>query len=521
LIIKILLLLHSNCEYLNNKPNNFIQMKKQSLALITIMMTAGAAYSQNGIDKLAQEANRKALLEVKDKADASITKKDSLKAKTWVTRAIAYMDLANSGDVELTNKEPKAAFTAYQSLKKAVALDTKDGKEGAVAAEAKKYLTMTYNKEGKPEVEGQKLYAAFMNAGIVKYQAKEYDGALENLQMASEVGSKDTTAAMYTGVIAQLAKKQDIATAGFEKFIALGGKDAGIYYALIQQYKTEKNEEKAFAVINKALAANPDNKDLKAEKINLYLSFNKTDAAIAELESAVVKDPKNAQSVLNLGILYDNKGEKLNSDLRELREQASKSDLEGAKKKLDEQKDKVSAFDEEIKRLTAKLKTDPKSAAQTKNSIANTVKMRDEQKAVLATMTQDYAAKAANQGDVTALNAKIAELEAKQKEAKGLALANYKKCIEIDPNNYDVNYNLGVMNFNEAIALNKKVGDMNMETYKKEGKLAEELKDNKFKEALGYFEKAYSLKQEDDVKENLKNLYRMLKMDDKLKALGE
>jgi tetratricopeptide (TPR) repeat protein len=100
-------------------------------------------------------------------------------------------------------------------------------------------------------------------------------------------------------------------------------------------------------------------------------------------------------------------------------------------------------------------------------------------------------------------------------------LANYDKALKVDPNNYDVNYNLGVIAFNEAVILNKKVGDMGMDEYKKDGKAAEATRDDKFKEALKYFEKAYSLKKEEDVKENLKQLYRVLKMEDKLKELGE
>jgi hypothetical protein len=34
--------------------------------------------------------------------------------------------------------------------------------------------------------------------------------------MASEIGSKDTTAAMYTGIIGQMAKENDAAKVGFE-----------------------------------------------------------------------------------------------------------------------------------------------------------------------------------------------------------------------------------------------------------------------------------------------------------------
>ena len=82
------------------------------------------------------------------------------------------------------------------------------------ASTAKKYLMVVKDKEGKSEVEGQKMYSAFMNAGITKYQVKNFPLALKDLQMAMEVSPKDTTAAMYTGVIGQLAKDDAAAAKG-------------------------------------------------------------------------------------------------------------------------------------------------------------------------------------------------------------------------------------------------------------------------------------------------------------------
>jgi tetratricopeptide (TPR) repeat protein len=494
-------------------------MRKLTFALFTVVMTGGATYAQT--DKLLLEAQRKTILEARKKADEAITKKDSVKAKTWLTRAEAYLDLANSQDAELTNQVPDAAFTAVASLKKAISLDVKDGKEGSVAAAAKKFLDVTYSKEGKAEGDGLKLYGAFMNAGIAKYQAKDYVGALKDLQMASQVSSKDTTAAMYTGIIGQMAKDESAAKTGFEKFIALGGKDPGIFYSLTQIYKDEKNEEKALATLEKGIQLHPENKDLKNEKINLYLAFKKIDLAIADLQSVVNKDPSNVQTVLNLAILFDNKAEQYNAEIREIKDKLAENDTEGVKKKIAAQKDKVDAFESEIKRLTDKIKKDPKSAVATKKQIAEITKQRDAEKAELENLNGELAKKASASGNVAELTAKLNELQEKQKAAKAQALVNYDKALKADPNNYDVNYNLGVIAFNEAVVLNKKVGDMAMDEYKKDGKAAEATRDAKFKEALNFFEKAYSIKKEDEVKENLKQLYRVLKMEDKLKELGE
>ncbi|MEA5403459.1 hypothetical protein VB776_11075 [Arcicella sp. DC2W] len=490
-------------------------MKKITLALFAILMTAGAASAQ--MDKLMVEANRKTISDAVKKADAAVTKKDSAKAKTWLTRGEAYLDLANSQDSVLTKGEPLAAYKAVEYFKKAIALE----KDGAAGVAAQKYLLLTYAKDGKPEVEGQKTFSAFMNGGIAKYQAKNFAGAVKDLQMASEISPKDTTAAMYTGVIGQMAKDDEAAKAGFEKFLDLGGKDPAMIYALAQIYRNEKNEEKAISTLEKGIALHPNNKDLKSEKINLLLSFKKIDLAIKELESSVAKGNSNPQEVLNLGILYENKAQEFAPEIRSLKETLADNNADALKKKIQAQKDKVGAYDEEIKRLTDKIKKDPKSAAASKKQIASVKEMQNEQKAELTKLNEEAAKQASSGVNVEEVTKKLADLEAKQKEAKESALNFYKKSLDLDPNNYDVNFNLGVMSFNEAVEIKKKVDLLDMAAYKIEGKKIEEQADKKFREALPYFEKAYSIKQEDDLKSSLRSLYQILKMEDKLKALGE
>jgi tetratricopeptide (TPR) repeat protein len=486
-------------------------MRKITLALFAILLTAGATFAQ--ADKLLLEATRKAFTEAKKKADEAAMKKDSLKSKTWLTRGEAYLDIAISNDTVIMKTEPTSAYKALGYFKKALALDA--------ASPAKKYLSVVVGKDGKPETEGQKMYSAFLNGGILKYQAKNYPGAVQDLKMAMEIAPKDTLAANYTGVIGQLAKDEASAKLGFEKYIELGGKDATVIYALAQIYKNENNEDKALGIIEKGIALNPTNKDLKAEKINMLLGFKKIDAAISAMEASVAGGSKNTQEVLNLGILYDNKVQEMEREAKGYRDQLSKGNVDGLNKKIQAQKDKVSAYDEEIKRLSDKAKKDPKTAVASKKQIGEVSQMKEEANGALAKLNEEQAkqtATATNTGDVTK---KLADLQVKQDEAKANAIKNYKKALEMEPDNYDVNYNMGVMNFNEAVEIKKKVDAMDMNTYKTEGKIIEEKSTAKFKEALPFFEKAYSLKKEEDIKSNLKSLYQILKMEDKLKALGE
>jgi tetratricopeptide (TPR) repeat protein len=486
-------------------------MRKLTLAILAILMTAGATFAQ--ADKMLLEANRKAYSEAKKKADEAVMKKDSLKSKTWLTRGEAYLDIANSRDSVLIKTVPMAANKAYDYFKKAVALDP--------ASPAKKYLMVVKDKDGKMEVEGQKMYGAFMDAGIAKYQAKNYGEALKDLQMGMEISPKDTTAAMYTGVIGQMAKDDAAAAKGYERFIELGGKDPAMIYALAQIYRNDKNEEKALATIDKGIALNPSNKDLKSEKINMLLGFKRLDSAIKELEASVNGGSKNVQEVINLAILYDNKGQEMDKEIKGYSSQLSKGNVDGLNKKIQAQKEKISAYDDEIKRLNDKVKKDPKTAAASKRQIGEVTTMKEEANGVLTKLNEESAQQTATATNVGDVSKKLADLQAKQNEAKATSMKYYNQALQMEPNNYDVNFNLGVMNFNEAVIIKGKVDAMDMNTYKTEGKAVEAAATDKFKAALPFFEKAYSIKPEEEVKNNLKSLYQILKMEDKLKALGE
>lgn len=486
-------------------------MRKLTLAILAIMMTAGATFAQ--ADKLLLEANRKAYSEAKKKADEAVMKKDSLKSKTWLTRGEAYLDIANSRDSVLIKSVPMAPNKALEYFKKALAIDP--------ASPAKKYLMIVKDKEGKSEVEGQKMYAAFMDAGISKYQAKNYGEALKDLQMGMEISPKDTTAAMYTGVIGQMAKDDVAAAKGYERFLELGGKDPAMIYALAQIYRNEKNEEKALATIDKGIALNPGNKDLKSEKINMLLGFKRLDSAIKELEASVNGGSKNVQEVINLAILYDNKGQEMDKDIKGYSVQLSKGNVDALNKKIQAQKERISAYDDEIKRLSDKVKKEPKTAATSKKQIGEVTTMKEEAKGALAKLNEESAQQVATAVNTADVSKKLADLQAKQNEARTTSMKYYNQALLMEPENYDVNFNLGVINFNEAVIVKGKVDAMDMNTYKTEGKAVEALATEKFRAALPFFEKAYKLKPDDEVKNNLRSLYQILKMEDKLKALGE
>ena len=473
-------------------------MKKIVLTLFTVAMAAGSTFGQ--VDQLAMEASKKATLEAVKKSDEAV-KKAPTKPRLWLDRANAYFDLASFPDSTVSLSDLDASFKGLEYIAEVVKLDTKDGKKGSFAKDAEKLL------EGKG-----KAYMALMNAGVAKYQGKDYNASFRYMSKASELASQDTMSAMYTGVVAQLCQKDAEARKAYERYLSIGGKDVAIIYGLSQIYKAAKEEEPALALLDKGIAIYPTNKDLRNEKFNMLISFNRIDQAIVQLKGSVEKDPKDVMNLFNLGLLYENKINTLKDDVNKIAEAAIKVD--NAKRKVASQKDKAEVYVDELKRVKAKLKTaqpkqKPVYQAQI-NKIEASIKADNDELKILMD-EQAEAEKAV--GDVAANKAKMEELQGKIAALRSEVPGFYTRALEVDANYYDALYQLGALSYNDAAEIKRKVNAMDMETYKKEGKAVEEQIAAKYKEALPYFERALVVKKDEDLKEILRQVYRELKME--------
>jgi tetratricopeptide (TPR) repeat protein len=97
------------------------------------------------------------------------------------------------------------------------------------------------------------------------------------------------------------------------------------------------------------------------------------------------------------------------------------------------------------------------------------------------------------------------------------ALADYKKCLEIDSEFFNALYNLGVMYFNKGVEQMQEANDeRDFKKFEQKKKIAEAT----FKESLPYFEKCLAINdKEPAVLENLKTLYYRFEMNNKYKEV--
>lgn len=84
-----------------------------------------------------------------------------------------------------------------------------------------------------------------------------------------------------------------------------------------------------------------------------------------------------------------------------------------------------------------------------------------------------------------------------QQKKTELAVADYKKAVELEPNNFDAQFNLGVYNYNKAADAYTKASKMDLKTYQASGKKFEAEGKKYFDASVPYFEKALQLQPED------------------------
>lgn len=515
-------------------------MKKLILSGLFLTLTF-LSQAQTDADKLIIEGYKKS----KEKSDKDITNpKANVKAKTWLDRAQAYEAIG----LYALSADSAAATIAQEAYKKAIELDTKNGKVGSIGKDAQAGLT------------GKTLHDCFIQTGAGNYQKANYKKAQESFKMAATIDPKDSVATMYWGVSSQQLQDDNGIIDAYEKHLGLGGKDPIVYYALYTSYKKMKQEDKALAVLTSGIAANPDNSDLKAEKTNYYISTGKMGEAINTLKEMIVKDPKNVNNLLNLAILYDNASTTNHAEIKKLENQLNEgSEIQA---KLDSKATQVQAYTDERNRLKDQLKKQPKNA-DIKRRLGEAETFLKEQNDVLSKLKAEKAEEDSKKVNPAEIKAKVEGLAKIRDTDKANAIINYKKALAIEPTNYDANFNSGVISFNEGVELKRPYDNLNPTSaeFKNNGKAMEDTFKAKFMEALPYFEKAYEItknnfrntyklkfegksdfkiekdgsfigeyeikfnddfkKNDNEVKDSLKNIYRILKMEDKLKELGD
>lgn len=102
------------------------------------------------------------------------------------------------------------------------------------------------------------------------------------------------------------------------------------------------------------------------------------------------------------------------------------------------------------------------------------------------------------------------------------AMEQYKKAIELNPEYYEANYNLGVVYYNEAREIISELNAMTLADWEKKEVEYTDRAAKYFREALPYFEKAVEINDEElQLLETLAGVYLRLRMTEKGEALDK
>ena len=102
------------------------------------------------------------------------------------------------------------------------------------------------------------------------------------------------------------------------------------------------------------------------------------------------------------------------------------------------------------------------------------------------------------------------------------SIEQYKKAIELNPEYYEANYNLGVVYYNKARAILSELNNFSLADWEKNEVEYQKRAYTYFKDALPYFEKAVEINDEElQLLETLSGVYLQLRMTEKGDALNK
>ncbi len=145
--------------------------------------------------------------------------------------------------------------------------------------------------------------------GIIYYQSKEYDKAIEAYEEAVKINPKDDSAYNNMGSAYANKKEYDKAIEAYKKAIEINPKYDSAYYNMGIAYDDKKEYDKAIDAFEKAIEINPKYADAYNNMGNAYYNKKEYDKAIEVYKKAIEINPKYADAYYNMGITYSNKKE--------------------------------------------------------------------------------------------------------------------------------------------------------------------------------------------------------------------
>lgn len=273
-------------------------MKKFFLLLAAVSISLGAMAQKGKVTSALSYIDQGILDKAKEALDLASANESTA---SWFNTYFAKGRLAQAS---FASKDPKfnAFYTdplaeAYSSYEKAMELDPK----GTIK---KKIITGSiYNS----------LAVDLYNQGSVRFEAKDYPGALKSFETQIKIteselyaGAIDTGMYYNAGLAAVNSSKYDEAIKYFQKCADMKYMGVSPYFQMSETYLALGDTAKAESVLQGLQSKFPTDKGVTLQLIDLYIKSNKNAEAQKYIQVAKADDPGNYSLYYAAGIIYLN-----------------------------------------------------------------------------------------------------------------------------------------------------------------------------------------------------------------------
>ena len=257
------------------------------------------------------ESNKSVLLKAKNAIDESFAKQTESpvlklkdETKMYYYRGMIYLDYIMMASMDEgimkeleAMEEEQLELASFGSLKKCIELDTKN----------------QWKSDVNRRIES--LRAMMFNAGAEMFNQKNFEAAYDafdgSVKMYDVLSKPDTLAMINAALAAENLNRFDEAF-NYYKMCADNnyGKGAEMYQSMIRVLNSPKNEnkddQKILSVIEEGKNKFPNDFVLNVEEFNFWYNKGDNEKAQQALQNAIEADPTNKILHFNIGVTYDN-----------------------------------------------------------------------------------------------------------------------------------------------------------------------------------------------------------------------
>jgi len=526
-------------------------MKKIALIIvITSLMTS--AFAQKATVVSAYNFHNSGRLDkAKEAIDKAITnEKTMLDAKTWFYRGNIYIDIQRSPIEEYRALDPDAIDKAYAAYLRAIELDDKNRYTDDIRSFMPIVGEAFFNK-------GAELF----NDGLLALEEGEKDAATGRFDAAAnsfekafniyaEAGISDTTSIYFVSLAAELGEDWEKARKNLEKLVEMEYNQSGIYSSLANIYymRYQNNLEKNLKLREEYLSLQ------KVDKAKEYLITYEVECVPGGF-SVTYLNNTGATEQLEENDNYWKKSFTVDIDQNNIVLLTAQANNAGAKILGNVYVDNIlvntasSLGDYVVVSIDANIETSSKLPDQNLvksleiytlgrnrfpedfNLLLNETNLflsEDMTEEALDNLTKAAEIDTLNASIFFAIGAKYNELaddttrsEETRKDYFDKSVVAYNKSIEIDPDYFDPNYNMGALYVNKAAAIITVANELPLNEVKQYDAMKTE-SDNYLHLSLPYLERAHEIDPEDMATlVSLKEIYTRLNMIVKLKEVDQ